>query len=142
MKKLILCLSVLIAALSMVACSKDKGKGNANNNGYNNNYNNNSYYGNNNGRYANTPNDSHCNGNGYGNQGYSQNGVYYGNQMRSNCNPQYGNSYGYNNGYMGRNQMYMGSCDTRFIGRSQLCPNGYSCQTSYGPIGICVRNGY
>lgn len=137
MKKLILSLSVVIAALSMVACSKDKGSGNAGNSDYNNN----NYYGNNSGRYGTTPNDSRCNGNGYAGYSYRhhQQGVYYGNQMRPNCIPQ--------NAYMGGNpyyfqvnyQMYLGTCDTRFIGRGQLCPNGYSCQTSFGPIGVCMR---
>jgi hypothetical protein len=131
MKKLILGLSVVIASLSMVACSKDKGSGNGNNN-YNNGYNN--------GYYGNTPNDPRCNGGyaGYPYQGYQQ-GAYYGQQIRPNCIPQ--------NAYIGGNpyyfqinsQMYMGTCDTRYAGRSQLCPSGYYCQTSYGSTGVCMR---
>lgn len=134
MKKLILSFAVIISALSMVACSKDKGGGNANPN-YND-----GYYGNN-GNYGSTPNDSRCNNMGYAGysyQGYQQ-GAYYGQQIGTNCIPQ--------NMYMGGNpyffyinaQMYMGTCDTRYAGTSQLCPRGYYCQASYGPIGVCMR---
>lgn len=126
MKKLILSLCIIIAAFATVACSK-KGKdtaANPNGNGY----------------YGTTPNDSHCMNGGYGGNypgqhqgayGYGY-GYGYGQQRpMPNCPPQHG--------YMGGGNMFMGTCDLRFSGTSPLCPPGFYCQASYGPIGVCMR---
>lgn len=132
MKKLLLSLSIIIVAVSLIACGKDKTAGTP---------------GNQNGT---TPIDSQCaggyqqQGQLYGNQYGNQ---YYGNQYYGN---QYGNQYGqvpqnancgqygmYGNSYY-QHQQGGGTCDLRFSGRGQLCPNGYTCIPAYGYMGYCA----
>lgn len=133
MKKL-LSLSVLLVAVALVACSKDDGGGAPNPYGYNNGY-------------GTTPIDSRCGTNGavgYNYMNYNNNGFYNGynghvpmNNM--NCIPngyiQGGNPYYFQMNF----QYYLGTCDLRHAGRSQLCPPGYQCRQAFGSTGVCMR---
>lgn len=115
MKRLLLSFTIFMAAFAIVACSKDKGDGQAP--GYHNN-----------GVYGSHPN-------AYGNC-YGQNN--YGGAYQGNC---HGNNGFYGGGYMGGygGPHTAGSCDLRFAGQTQLCPPGYQCQPA-GIYGICVRS--
>jgi hypothetical protein len=129
MKKLVLGLSIIATVISLIACSKDRGNGD---NGYNNGY----------GTCAN----GGYQGFNYNQPGYQQ-GAFSGNQyygnVPSNINCIPANSmYGGNPYYFQANyQIYLGTCDLRFLGQAQLCPNGYQCtpRLAFSSIGVCMR---
>ncbi len=135
MKRLFSLSVMLVAAVALIACSKDKDGGAHHPYGYNNGYGN---------GYGTTPIDSRCGNNGYAGYNYSNyhnNGFHNGHMPMNNlnCIPQ-GHIQGGNPYFFQMNfQYYLGTCDLRFSGRSQLCPPGYQCQPALGTMGVCMR---
>lgn len=136
MKKLLSLSALLVMVVALVACSKDKDNTAHNPYGYN------GY--NNGGGYGTTPIDSRCGHNGFAGYNYNNfnNGFYghLGNQpMNNNCisqnHIQGGNPYFFQMNF----QYYLGTCDLRHTGRSQLCPPGYQCRQAMGSTGVCMR---
>lgn len=126
MKKLMLSVSVVMAVLAFVACSKKGSDNTANPYGY---------YGN--GNYGATPNDPRCGTGAYpGAYPNTYPGQY---PQNVNCIPQNYISGGYPYYFQANYQVYLGMCDLRFAGRGQLCPAGYQCQPAFGSTGVCMR---